>query len=41
MIRLERVTKTYRMGENEVRALDGVDLSIREGELVAIMGPSG
>jgi putative ABC transport system ATP-binding protein len=41
MIRLVRVTKIYRMDVNEVRALDRVDLSIDEGELVAIMGPSG
>jgi ABC-type lipoprotein export system ATPase subunit len=41
LIRLEQVTKTYRLGEKEVRALDGVDLSIHEGELVAIMGASG
>ncbi|MDT7563457.1 MAG: putative transport system ATP-binding protein [Pseudonocardiales bacterium] len=41
MIQLEGVTKIYRMGEVELRALDDVDLSIAEGELVAIMGPSG
>jgi putative ABC transport system ATP-binding protein len=41
MIQLEGVTKIYRMGEVELRALDNVDLSIAEGELVAIMGPSG
>ena len=41
MLQLEQVTKIYRMGVNEVRALDRVDLSIDEGELVAIMGPSG
>jgi putative ABC transport system ATP-binding protein len=41
MIEIEHVTKVYRMGEQEVRALDGVSLSIQEGELVAIMGPSG
>ncbi|GAA5150783.1 ABC transporter ATP-binding protein [Pseudonocardia eucalypti] len=35
------MTKIYRAGEVEVRALDGVDLTINEGELVAIMGPSG
>jgi putative ABC transport system ATP-binding protein len=33
--------KLYRMGETEVRALDGVDLRIGPGEFVAIMGPSG
>ncbi|MCW2720977.1 ATP-binding cassette domain-containing protein [Pseudonocardia sp.] len=41
MIELEDVTKVYRAGEVEVRALDGVDLTIDEGDLVAIMGPSG
>ncbi len=41
MIRLERVSKTYRAGEIEVRALSGIDLYIGRGEFVAIMGPSG
>ena len=41
MIQLEDVTKVYRMGKVEVRALHGVDLTIDDGELVAIMGPSG
>ena len=41
MIRLERVSKTYRSGEIEVKALNGVDLYIGQGEFVAIMGPSG
>ncbi|HZA15763.1 MAG TPA: ABC transporter ATP-binding protein [Pseudonocardiaceae bacterium] len=41
MIQLEDVTKVYRMGSVEVRALCGVDLTIDDGDLVAIMGPSG
>ena len=41
MIELEDVTKVYRMGSVEVRALYGVDLAIDDGDLVAIMGPSG
>jgi len=41
MIQLEGVSKVYRTGEVEVRALDGIDLTIGDGELVAIMGPSG
>ena len=35
------VTKTYRTGTHEVAALRGVDLDVRAGELVMVMGPSG
>jgi putative ABC transport system ATP-binding protein len=41
MIELEAVSKVYRSGSIEVRALDHVDLLVDEGEFVAIMGPSG
>ena len=40
-IRLRDVYKTYQMGGAEVAALRGVDVDIRTGEFVAIMGPSG
>ncbi len=41
IIQVENLSKVYGSGEIAVRALDGVDLSIGEGEFVAIMGPSG
>ncbi|MFA7116918.1 MAG: ABC transporter ATP-binding protein [Bacteroidales bacterium] len=41
MIRIDKVYKLYHVADQEVRALDGVDLSINKGEYVAIMGPSG
>ncbi len=41
VIRLEDVYKIYRVGNQEVRALDGVSLSVFRNEYVAIMGPSG
>lgn len=41
VIRLEDVCRIYRVGSQEVRALDGVSLSVSRNEYVAIMGPSG
>jgi putative ABC transport system ATP-binding protein len=35
------VTKTYRVGEVDIHALRGVDIALREGELVCLLGPSG
>lgn len=41
MIELENITKVYRMGEVEVYALRGITLSIKQGEMVSIVGASG
>jgi putative ABC transport system ATP-binding protein len=41
VVEFQRVSKIYGQGDAEVRALDGVDLSIAPGEFVAIMGSSG
>jgi putative ABC transport system ATP-binding protein len=41
IITMTDVTKLYTVGGEEVRALDGASLTIREGEFVSIVGPSG
>ena len=41
IIKLKNVAKHYFMGDNVVKALDGVDINIERGDFVAIMGPSG
>lgn len=41
MIWMENITKTYRLGDIDVPVLKGIDLTIEEGEYVAIMGMSG
>jgi putative ABC transport system ATP-binding protein len=41
VIRIERITKEYRMGYTTIRALRGVDLLVHRNEYLAVMGPSG
>src|SRR3989338_3198220 len=41
IIRVDNVWKTYQMGDVEVHALQGLNLDIKKGEFVAVMGPSG
>jgi putative ABC transport system ATP-binding protein len=41
MIQLQNIVKSYPMGKRELTVLQGVNLSIEKGEMVAIMGPSG
>jgi putative ABC transport system ATP-binding protein len=41
VVRLSEVTKAFRMGNNQVEALKGINLSINAGEYLSIMGPSG
>jgi putative ABC transport system ATP-binding protein len=41
VIETRNLKKIYKMGEIEVRALDGVDINIERGSIISIMGPSG
>ncbi len=41
IVELKNVSKTYKTGENEFKALDNIDLDINKGEFVVILGPSG
>lgn len=41
MIELSNVTKIYKMGEPEIRALNGITMKVEKGELLSIVGPSG
>src|SRR3954469_16120175 len=41
LVELRNVSKIYRLGEEEIRALDDVSLDINGGEFISIIGPSG
>lgn len=41
LLRIEHLTKVYGNGENEVRALDDISVSVPKGQFLAIIGPSG
>lgn len=41
LVELRNVSKIYRLGEEEIRALDDISLDIDEGEFISIIGPSG
>ena len=41
LLQAESVTKIYRTGQQEVTALDKLDIAVRRGEMLAVMGPSG
>ncbi|MDH3461190.1 MAG: ATP-binding cassette domain-containing protein, partial [Burkholderiaceae bacterium] len=41
LLTLKGITKTYRQGELQVRALDAIDLQVEAGEFAALVGPSG
>ena len=40
-IKMKDITKIYKVGDLEIRAVDGIDLAIEQGEFVVIVGPSG
>ena len=41
IVRTKDVVKVFTLGEEKLRALDGVNVDIRRGEYISIMGPSG
>ena len=41
IVELKNVSKVYKVGNNEFKALDNIDLSLNKGEMIVILGPSG
>lgn len=41
VVKLENVSRVYKSGEHELKALDGVNLTLEEGKFIVILGPSG
>lgn len=41
VVKFQNVTRIYKSGEHELRALDGVNLSLKKGKFIVILGPSG
>lgn len=41
IVKFENVTRTYTSGDHDLKALDGIDISLDEGKFVVILGPSG
>ena len=41
IVELKNVSKVYKVGENEFKALDNIDLKLNKGEMIVILGPSG
>ena len=41
IVELKKVSKVYKIGDNEFKALDNIDLSLNKGEMIVILGPSG
>ena len=41
IVEFKNVSKVYKIGDNEFKALDNIDLSLNKGEMIVILGPSG
>ena len=41
IVELKNVSKIYKIGENEFKALDNIEMSLNKGEMIVILGPSG